>query len=717
MAALQKIRSKGAWLILAIGLGLFAFIAGDFFQSVETTRNVSKMQVGEVYGEDLSVQEYQALVEQTTELYKMQYGTINDAMQDQIRDEVWNQYVSYKLIEHEASKLGMIVTDQEIQDALVEGTATSLLRMGQPFVGQNGRFDVVTLQNFLKQYKELASQTAQLDPQMVESFQMMYRIWEFTEKELRKELLMTKFNVLMQQSIMSNSIAARMQFDERNTRYTAQVAAIPFSSIDDKKVEVTDAELKAMYEKNKELFRVPFETRDLKYIDVLVSASNADRAALNQEMADYATRLQSGENIAATVAASKTTIPYVDAPLSKNAFARDIQSHLDSMAVGSVKAPFYSAIDNTMNTIRLISKAEMPDSVQYCMIAVQAATAEEVKQRADSIATAVAANDTAFAAIAKKYQQNADSIWVTSAQYEGSAIDEDGAKFITALNTTAPGQITKVEMTQGTLVLKVIARKKMVTKYNAAIIKCPVDFSKDTYQNALNQFNRFISANRTLEAIEKNAGKSGYVLRDLENFSSSMHNVANVGATKDAIRWIFDEAEVGDISKLYECGTENDHLLLIAVTGVHEQGYRPWDEKNTKEVLRLMVLSEKKGEMLRNQLKNVKNMATALKQPSVVSDTLKNVTFMSNASVLNIGAPEPALTGLICKTPAGKFSTVIGSTGAYMVQGVNAEKPTEKFDAKMEMQMAAQNNLRTILGQLYQALVLKADIVDNRYKF
>ena len=95
MAALQKIRSKGAWLILAIGLGLFAFIAGDFFQSVETTRNVSKMQVGEVYGEDLSVQEYQALVEQTTELYKMQYGTINDAMQDQIRDEVWNQYVSY----------------------------------------------------------------------------------------------------------------------------------------------------------------------------------------------------------------------------------------------------------------------------------------------------------------------------------------------------------------------------------------------------------------------------------------------------------------------------------------------------------------------------------------------------------------------------------------------------------------------------------------------
>ena len=132
MAALQKIRSKGAWLILAIGLGLFAFIAGDFFQSVETTRNVSKMQVGEVYGEDLSVQEYQALVEQTTELYKMQYGTINDAMQDQIRDEVWNQYVSYKLIEHEASKLGMIVTDQEIQDALVEGTATSLLRMGQP---------------------------------------------------------------------------------------------------------------------------------------------------------------------------------------------------------------------------------------------------------------------------------------------------------------------------------------------------------------------------------------------------------------------------------------------------------------------------------------------------------------------------------------------------------------------------------------------------------
>lgn len=716
MAALQKIRSRGALLILVIGFALFAFIAEEFFRSLETTKNVNKQQVGEVYGEKLSVQEYQSLVEEASEIYKMQYGTLNDVMQDQVRDEVWNKYVSYKIIESEAKKLGMRVTDEEMQNALREGTASSLLRMGAPFVGQTGRFDYTVLQNFLKQYKELGNKASQMDPQMIESFQTIYRIWEYTEKELRKELLMNKFNVLLQQSFISNPIAARMQFDARNTQYSAEVAAIPFSSIEDEKVTVSDADLKAMYEKRKELFRVPFETRDIKLIDVTISASDKDRTELNKKMQEAYNKLGAGENLAATVSSCKSTLQYTDAPLTKNAFPQDVQAYLDSIAVGTVKQPYYSPMDNTMNTFRLVSKIQAPDSVQYCMIGVQGVTPEETKTRTDSILTALKGN-ASFTDIAKKYQQKGDSVWLASSQYESSAMGEDEAKIVTVLNTTAPGELQTVETSQGTAIIKVVGRKAMVTKYNAAIVKCPVDFSKDTYQAELNKFNRFISANRTQADIEKNAGKAGFVVRELENFISSTHNIASIGGTKDAIRWIFDEAETGDISKLYECGSNNDHLLLVMVTGIHEKGYRPWDEKNTKETLRLMVLAEKKGEMLNKQLANVNTLADAKKQKGVIADSLNNVTFGSNATVRGIDTPEPALTGLIARTPAGKFGKLIGGNGAYMVQVLKATKGTEKFDAKAEMEMAAQINLRTMANQLYQALVLKADVIDNRYKF
>lgn len=716
MAALQKIRSKGAFLIIVLGLALFAFIAEEFFRSLETTKNVSKQQVGEVYGDKLSVQEFQALVEQASDMYKMQYGNLNDAMQDQVRDEVWNKYVSYKIIEKEAKKLGMLVTDEEVQNALREGTASSLLRMGAPFVGQTGRFDYTVLQNFLKQYKEIAGKSVQMDPQMAESFQMINRMWQYTEGELRKELLMNKFNALLQQSFISNPVAARMQFDARNTQFSAEVAAIPFASIDDSKVTVTDADLKAMYEKNKELFRLPFETRDIKVIDVTISASQKDRADLDKKMQEAYDKLSAGENLAATVSSCKSSIQYVDAPLTKRAFPQDVQTHLDSIAVGAVKAPYYSPMDNTMNTFRLVSKIQAPDSVRYCMVAIQGTTPEETQTRTDSVLTALRGN-ASISDIAKKYQQRGDSVWVSSSQYENSALGDDEFKLVTALNTTLPGEIKTVETSQGNIIIKVLERKAMVTKYNVAIVKCPVDFSKDTYQDALNKFNRFIAANRTQADIEKNAGKSGYVVRELENFVSSTHNIAGIGGTKEAIRWIFDDAEVGDISKLYECGSGNDHLLLVMVSGIHEKGYRPWDDKNTKETLRLMVLNEKKGEMLKTQLANVKNLADAKKQSGVVVDSLNNLTFGSSAIVKGVNTPEPALAGLIARTPAGQFGKLIAENGAYMVQVLKSTKGTEKFDLKAEMEMAAQINLRTMANQLYQALVLKADVIDNRYKF
>lgn len=703
-------------LTLVLGLALFAFIAEEFFRSLETTKNVSKQQVGEVFGNKLSVQEYQSLVEEASEIYKMQYGSLNDVMQDQVRDEVWNKYVSYKIIENEAQKIGMRVTDEEVQNALREGTASSLLRMGAPFVGQTGRFDYTVLQNFLKQYKELGSKASQMDPQMVEGFQTMYQLWNYTEKELRKELLMNKFNALLQQSFISNPIAARMQFDARNTQYSTEVAAIPFSSIEDGKVTVSDADLKAMYEKKKELFRVPFETRDIKLIDVTVTASSNDRAELDKKMQEAYDKLNAGENLATTVSSCKSSIQYVDAPLTKKAFPQDMQVYLDSVAVGAVKQPYYSPMDNTVNTFRLVSRIQAPDSVQYCMIGVQGATPEEIKTRTDSILTALKGN-ASFSEIAKKYQQKGDSVWLASSQYENSAMGEEEAKIITVLNTTAPGELKTVETSQGNAIIKVVDRKAMVTKYNAAIVKRTVDFSKDTYQAELNKLNRFISANRTQADIEKNAGKAGYVVRELENFLSSTHNIGGIGSTKDAIRWIFDDAEVGDISKLYECGSNNDHLLLVMVTGAHEKGYRPWDEKHTKETLRLMVLAEKKGEMLDKQLANVKSLSDAKKQKGVVVDSLNNVTFGGSAAVRGIDTPEPALIGLIARTPAGKFGKLIGGNGAYMVQVLKTTKGTEKFDAKAEMEMAAQINLRAMANQLYQALVLKADVVDNRYKF
>lgn len=159
MAALGKIRSKGVILICVIGFALFAFIAEELFRSCESSRNESRQQVGEVLGDKVNVQDFQKLVDEYTNVIKMTQGRDNltDDDLNQVKDVVWNTFVQTELISNEASKLGLQVTDQELQNVLNAGTNPMLLQT--PFVNQQtGRFDANMLKNSLQSISRLRLQ-------------------------------------------------------------------------------------------------------------------------------------------------------------------------------------------------------------------------------------------------------------------------------------------------------------------------------------------------------------------------------------------------------------------------------------------------------------------------------------------------------------------------------------------------------------------------------
>ena len=154
MAALGKIRSKGVLLICIISLGLFAFIAEEAFRSCESSSNEHRQQVGEVLGEKINVTDFQKMVDEYTEVIKMQQGqdNLNEDQLNQVKDMVWNTYVQTKLVENEAKRVGLTVTDNELQNVLNEGTNPMLAQT--PFYNQQtGRFDANALKKFLAEYK------------------------------------------------------------------------------------------------------------------------------------------------------------------------------------------------------------------------------------------------------------------------------------------------------------------------------------------------------------------------------------------------------------------------------------------------------------------------------------------------------------------------------------------------------------------------------------
>ena len=712
MAALGKIRSKGVLLICIISLGLFAFIAEEAFRSCESSSNDARQQVGEVLGEKINVTEFQKLVDEYTEVIKMQQGqdNLNEDQLNQVKDMVWNTYVQTKLIENETKKLGLTVTDAELQNVLTEGTNPMLMQT--PFVNQQtGRFDVNALKKFLAEYKA----QGQANPQLAKQYDTIYKYWTFIEKTLRQQLLAQKYQGLFAHCFLSNKVEAQMAFNDQNQESQIQLAALSYSSIDDNKVQISDADLKAKYDEVKGRFKQYVESRDIKYVDVQVKASAADRAALQKEFAGYSQALASATDASDVVRKSTSLVNYLGVPVSKDAYPYDIAQRLDSMAVGSTSKVFENNSDNTLNVIKLVSKQLLPDSVQYRQIQVAGATAEESAKRADSIYNALKAGAD-FEVIAKKYGQTGEKTWLTTRQYQSApSLDHNTKDYIMSLNTMSVNELKNVALSQGNLIVQVVDRKGMINKYVAAVVKKNVTFSKDTYSAAYNKFSSFVSANLTADAIVKNAAKAGFNVQERKDVTTAEHNLAGIRSTRDAMRWLFD-AKKGDVSPLYECG-DNDHLLVVVLDNINNVGYRSLDDAQVKEYVKGEVLKDKKAEMLMAKLNGVKSVAAAKAKGANVS-TVNQVTFAAPVFVPATGASEPALSGAVAATAKGKFCKlpVKGNAGVYVFEVTNKTQRPGKFDAATEMQKLRQKEMQ-MAGNFMHELYIKAKGVDNRYLF
>lgn len=718
MTALGKIRSKGILLIIIIGLGLFAFIAEEAFRSCNGIKGQNSQQIGEVLGEKIYVQDFQKLLEEYQDAMKLTMRTDNlsEDQLNQLKDQVWQQLVSERVMKEDCKKLGLTVTEDELQNVLNDGTNQLLTQT--PFVNQQtGRFDVSILKQFIDAYRKAEASN---NSQQLDQMRPAYNYWLFVEKNLRTQLLAQKYQSLLANCVLSNKVEAKMAFNEENEEAQIQLASIAYNTIKDADIKVTDEELKAKYEELKPAFRQQQETRDVKMVDVQVKASATDRAQLQKDMAGYQKQLAAAADPTQVVSKSGSMIQYIGLPVSGKAFQQypDIASKIDSMAVGTTGV-VENTKDNTYNIVRILSRTELPDSVEFRQIQVGGKTLEAARASADSIQKALAAGGD-FQAIAKRYGQDSTTTWFTGAMYEqASTMSQDNRAYIEALLNGAVGSTQNIELTQGNVVIQVLNRKAMKSKAVAAVIKKEIRFSDNTYSKAYNRFSQFVTQSQaSLADLQMHATKFGYTVQDLNDFATSSHTVGNVGGSgiRDAIKWIF-EAKEGQVSQLFEAGKENDHLLVLCMTKIHPQGYRPWDDAQVKEILKREVIRDKKAEMIMAKLKGVNSIAAAQAKGAKVS-TVNQITFAAPAFIQATGAAEPALSGAVAATAQGKFCSapVKGNAGVYVFQVVKKQMRPAKYNEEQQIQMCRQRAMQ-YMGNFMQDLVFGAGVVDSRYLF
>ena len=697
-------------MVIVIGIARFAFIAGDAWKIFQPHQG--RQDIGEINGEKISAQDYQKLVDEYTEVIKLTNGlaSLNETQLASVKDQVWQSYVNNKLIAEQAEKLGLTVTDAEIQAIIDEGTHPLL--MNTPFRNpQTGAFDKDMLKKFLVDYSNLS--TSQMPSQYVEYYQTMGNFWNFVEKTLRQSALAEKYQNLISKSLIANPTSAEDAFKARTEQSDLLMAAVPYSAINDSLVKISDDEIRSLYNERKEQFKQLAETRDIRFVDIQVLPSDADRKAVLDEVTEYSEQLNNTTaDYAAFIRSTGSSVSYSDIPVNKSVLPSDVVARLDSIGMNEVFGPYYSQADDSYNAFKIIAKVNAPDSIQFRQIQVYADTEEKTKTLTDSIYDALKGGAN-FEEIAKVYGQTGESTWVSANTWEGSQLNSENEEFIKTLLSQPVKEIAKLNIGQANIILQVMNKKSMQDKYKVAVIKRNVEFSNDTYNEAYNKFSQFVAQSNSIEELEKNAEEYGYTVIPRSDFSSAEHYVGGVPSTKEVIRWIFGAKE-GAVSPLFECGN-NDHIMVAALDRINPVGYR--NINSVADMLRAEIRRDKKAEMIMADMKSCTSIDQAKAVKNAVSDTVKHVTFSAPAYISLTRGSEPVIGAVASKTAVNATSAPVkGNAGVYMVQVLSKENGKETFDVKSE-ESTLSNMYYRFATQFINDLYQKSKVVDNRYLY
>ena len=710
MATLEKIRSKAGLLVLVVGLALFAFIIGDFLNSGSTYFRQSQERIAEIDGEVIKIQDYQARVDEMTEIYKMQSGSASlpEEYMTQIRQSVFDGMVQEIVLDEATQKLGMVVGPEELFDMVQGENISPLIQQMQMFVNpQTGAFDKSALLTFLKQIDvdNIATYPAEQQAQL----QQAQRFWMFWEKNIKRQRLESKYTTLLSKAIAANALDAKAAFDESVENSDIVYAMQSYATIPDSTIAVSDSEIKQLYEQRKEPYKQK-ASKIIDYIAVDIRPSKEDYDKVQADIESVKSELETTDRVADLVN-ENSEVPYVDAFFTENALDAEMKQFATTAEVGAIYGPVFD--NDKYRLFKLIDKTNAPDSVKVSHIMLAGKGEAETKALADSLLT-VLKGGASFEELAKQFSadqaaENGGELgWFT----EATALRGVNAEFKDAVFGTPLNQIAVVKSMYGTHLVKVTEKTANVAKYKVADIDMTVSPSSKTYSNIYNELNQFISNNHSLEKLTANAKEAGYNLVSDATVTKDDQLLGSVQNSRQVIRWAFQN-DKGAISEIFEC---NDKFVVAAMKGSLDEGYRPVEL--VAAPLKAELIAQKKGEQIAAALaaKNLTSVEAYAEAMGAKVDSVKFVNFATRR-ISGIGI-EPNLNAAVAMAQVDQVSAPVkGNNGVYVFKVYARNKDAKTYDEAEQVRTLDATNAYRVGFQAIQSLINKAEVEDNRIRF
>ena len=704
MATLQKIRSKGVLLVVIIGLAMLAFIIGDFLNSGSTLFRQSKQNVGSINGDKIDVSTYQKALDQMNSVYKIEYGRtdFNENEMAQMRNQVWESLVNEKIINAEAEKMGLTVSKEELTDRLIGNNIHPLIQQRAVFADQQtGRFSKTNLLQFYNSVfsSDNASQKDQEQLNEAKSY------WLFWENAVKNSILQEKYFSLLSKTVGANAIEAKYNYEARKLTGDVNYVFQPYSSISDSSIQISDAELKARYDKEKEQFKQD-ANRSLHYVSFEVNPLEQDFKVAKAWMDKNSEEFKTTNDVAGLVNA-ESDVSYTGQNYSKQTIPANLRDFAFGNPTGAIYGPVFH--DNTYTMARIMESGIMEsDSVKLRVILLT----PNQEKKADSIMNAIKSG-AKFTDLVAKYSvpqaaANGGEVgWVTRNMVGKEIADPAFSKGI--------NDIFKISTAQGTQIFQITEKTPGRSKVKVAILERKVTPSNETYSKIYNEAKQFAAASTDPQKFEEIAKKNNYMVRPANNILKSSDNIDMIPQSRQIVRWAFQN-KVGTISDVFDC--DRKAFVVANVTEINEKGYKTLVQVTPQ--LKAEIGRDKKAEILKKQMTSLfaKNPSLEGLASSIHSDvkTAPSVNFAS-FQFGDAGA-EPYIIGKTSITPENKISVPLkGNVGVFVIMPLQKHAEITPFNAKYEESQLNSRTSQMLPYILMQKLREKYNVVDNRINF
>lgn len=701
MALIKKIREKSGIAVglVALTLGLF-MVGGDIIGPNSTLLGQSNRNVGEIAGEKISIEEYQQQIEELRYNFTLNFQrNPTESEMYSIRQQAWELLIVNIAFQEQFDELGLTVTDREVVD-MVQGNNI------RPEIAESFR-DPETGEIDRSQIKQYLNQISAMPQQQQAG-------WYLFEKNLRPSRLRIKYDNLMLKSNYVTTAEAKKQYNYENSVAEAQYLYVPYYSVNDTLISVTENELRKYLNEHKDEFQVE-ESRKVKYVRFPIQASGEDTTYLKKELTELMDSFRETEedSVFATINSDGQT-PYSQYNVAT--MPEPLRANISNLSEGDVRGPYLINNNYILYKISGIT-TDSVKSARASHILISSGPNDEAKSEARAEAQRILNELRGGADFEQMARENSDDPsasrggdlgWFT----EGRMVEPfENAVF----GASSRGLINRVVETSYGFHIINVTEPATDRAFEIAAISRSVAPSETTRNEMYRRADRFASSVGNLGEFLKLAETESLPVDSASNIRPSDRRIGPLADARSIVMWLYNEAAVGEVSDVYEL---NDEYVVVALEGKTEKGVAQLSDVRDRVIEK--VKNEKRAKIISEKLKGLEGsldeIASAYGSDASVYSS-SNIQ-LSNNTLPTVGVAPEVIGKLFAMEEGERTEPVALDNGGVVVAELQAltEAPeaTDYVDYKDQV---AQQRAGSISYNLSELIKDFSDIEDKRHRF